>query len=508
MKTKMKSLLLIMMTFFSVSMTGQTDTIKVLDLANMSLDQLMNTEVKTGTLFKMKTQNLPVYITTINEDQIRVSGAKHLADLIEMYVPDLMYMLHTQPRIGGRGVINDRQEKTLVLVNGHIMNQKTAVGATLEYTNWDLNDIEKIDIISGPGSVTYGPGAITSVICITTKNGDTDPGIKAGTQYVTGYDSKLAYLSYGKKGPKFNVYAYGSYTGTSGGKIGDVFTTNASGIAVYQLHDDNFVKIYGDVLNKPQLKGYLELNYSDEWTLRARYTNSGTSSFVSNGTLLLPTKDGSLRPGRFSGQNGILLDLENNHKFSDKLSLKTNLSSSNIHSFDFAITTPTRLYNEGSYGSTSKGNIIYDFLEKEISLNTVANYELEKVKVALGYNFTYDKVAKTDGLDTVFMLYNNTKSTDGKLFKDQMYNGWDGITNSVFGEVYLTLHPMANFLFSGRVDKNTYSEAVVSPRIAYIAEINPKNTFKLIVQQSVRIPSLQKLTFPNCFSSGGIFWTI
>ena len=235
--------LLIISVFLFNQLKAQTDST---DIYKLSFEDLLSVNIKAGTLFKIKTQNLPVYITTITEDQIRNSGAKHMADLMEIYVPDLMYLLHTQVRIGSRGIINDRQEKTLVLVNGHCINQKTAIGATLEFTNWDLNDIERIDIISGPGSVTYGPGAICSVISITTKNANTSPGIKAGLQYANTFQSKLAYASYGLKKDKFSAYVYGSYTATSGGAEGDFFSTKANGVADYQVKDNTMAKIFGD----------------------------------------------------------------------------------------------------------------------------------------------------------------------------------------------------------------------------------------------------------------------
>ena len=78
----------------------------------------------------------------------------------------------------------DRPYKFLVNVNGVNVNIKAHYGARLELLNWELSDIERIEIIRGPGSVTYGPGAIGGVINIYTKTAREAPGLEAGRPFL------------------------------------------------------------------------------------------------------------------------------------------------------------------------------------------------------------------------------------------------------------------------------------------------------------------------------------
>ena len=56
------------------------------------------------------------------------------------------------------------------------MNMKCSNGPIFEIHNKDLSDIERIEIVSRPGSVIYGPGAVAGIINITTKNADGNDG--------------------------------------------------------------------------------------------------------------------------------------------------------------------------------------------------------------------------------------------------------------------------------------------------------------------------------------------
>ena len=104
---------------------------------------------------------------------IQHSGARSLNEVFDIFVPNVQIMRHllVPDIIGIRGIINYPPNKYLQLVNGHIVNLRSTEGAVTERDLPKLGDIYYIDVVREPGSVVYGPGAISGVINIVTYNG-------------------------------------------------------------------------------------------------------------------------------------------------------------------------------------------------------------------------------------------------------------------------------------------------------------------------------------------------
>ncbi len=91
------------------------------DLTDKSLEELMNIPVvSTATLTETKPRLVPAAVTTITEEQIKASGARSLFELLDIYVPNLQWIRHhwESDHLGLRGIISDRDDKYLLLVNG------------------------------------------------------------------------------------------------------------------------------------------------------------------------------------------------------------------------------------------------------------------------------------------------------------------------------------------------------------------------------------------------------
>ena len=137
---------------------------------DMSFDELLNTEVYgPAALTKLSRLKTPASATTISEEDIKYSAARNIYDLIETYVPGAFWMNNENgPNLGMRGILVDYNYKYLLLVNNRAVNSKAHSGAKSELEQWDLSDIQRIEVVRGPGSVTYGPGAVAGVINIIT----------------------------------------------------------------------------------------------------------------------------------------------------------------------------------------------------------------------------------------------------------------------------------------------------------------------------------------------------
>jgi iron complex outermembrane receptor protein len=152
-----------------------------LSLLEMSIEELMNIEIASSASLTKTTGRLsPAAVTTITKEEIQASGARSLDELLEIYVPNLQMVLHLwEPRhIGLRGSISDRDDKYLLLVNGRVMNERLHYGAISERDLPLLQDIHHIEIVRGPGSVLYGPGALFMVINIVTESAESFQGFE------------------------------------------------------------------------------------------------------------------------------------------------------------------------------------------------------------------------------------------------------------------------------------------------------------------------------------------
>jgi outer membrane receptor for ferrienterochelin and colicin len=104
------------------------------DIFDLSIEELMNIEIDVaGTITEKNPLKTPASVTTITAEDIALTPARNIMDLIEIYVPGALYVDHsTGPQPGIRGIIADRPYKFLVNVNGINVNIKAHYGARLE----------------------------------------------------------------------------------------------------------------------------------------------------------------------------------------------------------------------------------------------------------------------------------------------------------------------------------------------------------------------------------------
>ena len=140
----------------------------------MSLAQLLRIDLALpSSLILTDLRLAPAAVTLIDHRDITSSGARNLDELLDIYVPGFQFLKKQNGNMMGiRGIISDRNNKMLMLVNGRNMNIKaTGGGALPERLLSMLGDIRRITVVRGPGSAVAGPGAIAGVINIETYNG-------------------------------------------------------------------------------------------------------------------------------------------------------------------------------------------------------------------------------------------------------------------------------------------------------------------------------------------------
>jgi outer membrane receptor for ferrienterochelin and colicins len=176
------------------------------DLGDKSLEDLMNIEVTSvygASKFQQKITEAPSSVTVISSDQIRKYGYRTLADILRS-VPGL-YVNYDRnySYVGLRGFARpgDYNTRVLILVDGHEMNDDVYGGAYIgtEFPV-DVDLIERIEIIRGPGSALYGTGAFRGVINVVTKQGSDFNGVEVSASG-GGLQSYQGRASYGRRFP-------------------------------------------------------------------------------------------------------------------------------------------------------------------------------------------------------------------------------------------------------------------------------------------------------------------
>jgi outer membrane receptor protein involved in Fe transport len=481
----------------------------------MSLTDLLEIPTTAGSLTGTTASKTPVSVTTITAEEIALSPARNLYDLIEIYVPGAFVMNHNDDfHPGIRGIIADRNLKFLLLVNGRNMNQKGHSGATAELDNWDLNDIAQVEIIRGPGSVTYGPGAILGVINITTKDAQTGQ-TQATLKYVAPYDSAGVSVSAARRSGSLEVYAYASVVRTTGitpnfyagdknnnvGYVGQSFPATSP----YALETQDYFR---DYLDNPQLKLHLDIKTTEGWDFWARYTTSGQPTPRSGAGAASKQVDATGELLNFKGftDRRFTATGANQHAFGNIFTLKSMLSWSleDFNQFETII---------DKYQLSNLTNDKIRFSESEIFARVLGVIRhSDHISTALGVEYAHQSFGPGVGAtaDTAFKMGDSsdivsgptsqTVDANGMLIGGNgsttpifAGNGWSTDTFSGLAEANLELHRLFGLIISGRLDKNTYSKYLLSPRLVLLSQVGKETVIKAIVQQSQRMNTAEQL---------------
>src|SRR6202041_2371901 len=141
------------------------------DLYQISLESLMNMEVTSVSKREQKLSQAAAAIFVINQDDIRRSGALNIPDLLRM-VPglDVAQINANTWAISSRGFNHQFSDKLLVLIDGRTVFTPSQDGGNWDTQDVPMEDIERIEVIRGPGATVWGANAVNGVINIITKS--------------------------------------------------------------------------------------------------------------------------------------------------------------------------------------------------------------------------------------------------------------------------------------------------------------------------------------------------
>ncbi|MDR3669602.1 MAG: TonB-dependent receptor [Holophaga sp.] len=139
-------------------------------LQQMSLEELLKVKLTVASRTETTLDEAPSVVSVITAEDIQRMGARDLRDVIRT-VPgfELGVRMIGYPEFGLRGIISDSTEKIRILLDGLAVNENLEGSGTIIFGDFALDNVERIEIIRGPGSALYGTNAFVGVISIITK---------------------------------------------------------------------------------------------------------------------------------------------------------------------------------------------------------------------------------------------------------------------------------------------------------------------------------------------------
>ncbi len=269
------------------------------------------TIVVTASKHGQKITEAPAAVTVISSDDIEASGASSIADLFRR-VPGLDFM-QTSARdynLNTRGFNNTLSRRLLVLVDG-----RSVYLEIMGFVMWDLiqvplDDIERIEVVRGPGSALYGANATSGVVNIITKT----PGEIDGT---------TVRLGFGEFSTADVTFLTGRSVGKFGYKLSAGFYQTDSFDNPDKIGQTSHQELGQSATRQPKGAFRLQYDISDDsrWVMDAGYVE--TSGLLYTGIGPLDIQNGSHAPffrtsfskgnfflqGFYNGLNGDTINL-------------------------------------------------------------------------------------------------------------------------------------------------------------------------------------------------------
>ena len=170
----------------------------------------------TATRRPIQVKDAPAIAAVISGEEIREMGARNLIDVLERipgFGVNRGYFSLWEIEI--RGLKTARSEKIKLMIDGHSMNYPVWGGAAWAYDAISLDQVERIEIIRGPGSALYGANAFTGIINVVTQMGNDLDGTVASAGFGS-FGSEKHSLIHGKQYKDMDILASITYSDTDG----------------------------------------------------------------------------------------------------------------------------------------------------------------------------------------------------------------------------------------------------------------------------------------------------
>ena len=180
-------------------------------LKKLSIEQLMNLEVTSVSRRPERLAQVASAIQVITQQDIRRSGASSLPEALRLATNLQVAQVNSRDwAISARGFNSTTANKLLVLIDGRTVYTPLYSGVFWDVQDVPLGDVDRIEVISGPGATLWGANAVNGVINVITKRARETQGLVVSggggtelrgfgtTRYGGALGSHVNYRIYGK----------------------------------------------------------------------------------------------------------------------------------------------------------------------------------------------------------------------------------------------------------------------------------------------------------------------
>jgi iron complex outermembrane receptor protein len=275
------------------------------DAFDLSVEDLLNAKVTSAAKKAQSLNDAPAAIFVISNEDIKRSGATSIPEALRLAPGmDVARIDANKWAVSARGFHGRFANKLLVLIDGRSAYTRTFAGVYWENQDVMLEDVDRIEVIRGPGAALWGANAVNGVINIITKHASETQGMQlnaGGGTEERGFGS----FRYGAKlgrDTSARVYVKGFHrdenTHLSGADAGDDWDQVQGGFRLdSQLSLRDVLTVQGDVYhaNINQFSQYPQITSPVPLTEHDRNTAYGGNLLAKWQHTVSPTADYSLQ---------------------------------------------------------------------------------------------------------------------------------------------------------------------------------------------------------------------
>jgi iron complex outermembrane recepter protein len=224
-----------------------------IDLTKLSIEDLLTIQITSVSRKEQTLSRTAAAVHVITQEDIRRSGATTLPDLLRMAPGVSVAQIDaTSWAVSARGFNGHTSNKLLVLVDGRSVYSPMVGGVHWEMQNLPLDDIDRIEIIRGPGGTLWGTNATNGVINIITRPAEETRGVRASAGGGPGQRALGEFRYGGTLGEHLHYRAFAKYSerGYDDGQGNpDAGSVGLGGMRVDWSNDLDKISLQGSVQN-------------------------------------------------------------------------------------------------------------------------------------------------------------------------------------------------------------------------------------------------------------------